>query len=408
MYLDSLVVSNFRVIERTHVEFVHPDRAPGGSLGPKPAIPNVTLLLGDNGAGKSTLIKAVAMAALGPAFVAARLPCDYLVRRGGEDAATVKAKFITHEQDVQSGSPTGILNSEVEVVRRGDVEMPLSIDMDGTAWAPIFSATADAFFVVGYGTTRRVESRDRFDPGARAAASFQRAQRVRGLFEDSYSLVPLSVWLPELTSRNPGRFTQVRHLLNKLLEGTDCEFIGERELGEYLFASNGAAVPFPALSDGYRGYLGWIADLLYHVCETCPKGKKLVDNHGIVLIDEIDLLLHPRWQIRVLPILAKALPNLQFIVTSHSPLVVGSLEWMNLRVMHVDPEHGATADTVREPVHGLDADQVLLTEYFGLSTTRASDYSARLQALSEAAAKGDPAAALALARALSHGSEPGE
>src|SRR5947207_1914827 len=126
---------------------------------------------------------------------------------------------------------------------------------------------------------------------------------------------------------NKGRYTQVKNLINRLSGKEHYTFTGDMDGGEYLFERGGLKIPFPALSDGYRAYLGWIGDLLYHVCFTTPTGAKLVENRGIVMVDEIDLHLHPKWQMTVLPILARELPNLQFIVTSHSPLLVGSLEW---------------------------------------------------------------------------------
>src|SRR5690348_17444441 len=73
----------------------------------------------------------------------------------------------------------------------------------------------------------------------------------------------------------------------------------------------------------------------------------------------------------ILPTLAKTLPNIQFIVTSHSPLIVGSLEWMNIILMASGKQRCTEAKRVKWAVHGLDADQVLLTDFFGLSSTRA-------------------------------------
>ena len=120
----------------------------------------------------------------------------------------------------------------------------------------------------------------------------------------------------------------------------------------------------PALSDGYRAFLGWVGDLLYHISVTCPPGKKLIDNRGIVMVDEIDLHLHPKWQMTILPTLARELPNIQFIVTSHSPLIVGSLEWMNILLMKAGANQSSEPARVEWAVHGLDADQVLLTDFF--------------------------------------------
>ena len=169
---------------------------------------------------------------------------------------------------------------------------------------------------------------------------------------------------------------------------------------------NGLKIPFPALSDGYRAFLGWIGDLLYHVCQTCPPENKLQENKGIVMIDEIDLHLHPKWQMTILPTLSKCLQNIQFIVTSHSPLVVGTLEWMNIILMDFDSEKMISQPKrLEESVHGLDADQILLTDFFGLDSTRVEVKERSLKELSLSARKGNTDAALELLKQMTVGME---
>ncbi len=235
--------------------------------------------------------------------------------------------------------------------------------------------------------------------------SFARAQRVNGLFEEAYALYPLNAWLPQFQRKNPGRYTQVVHLINGLLKEAGYTFEGEMEGQDFLFNYQGLKVPFPALSDGYRAFLGWVGDLLFHVCMTAPSGRKLRENQGIVMVDEIDLHLHPKWQLTVLETLSRELPNLQFIVTSHSPLLVGSLEWMNILVMRPGPRQSSTAERVELPVHGLDADQILLTDFFGLESTRAPGKRQTLKKLSQKASQGDTEAAKRLLLEMSRGAE---
>ena len=126
------------------------------------------------------------------------------------------------------------------------------------------------------------------------------------------------------------------------------------------------------------------------------------------MVDEIDLHLHPKWQMKVIPTLAKALPNIQFILTSHSPLVAGSLEWMNIIPMKASTRLVTRAQRVRESIHGLDADQILLTDFFGLSTTRAESKERQLKELTLRARKGDTKAAKELLKEMSRGLEQGK
>jgi hypothetical protein len=134
-----------------------------------------------------------------------------------------------------------------------------------------------------------------------------------------------------------------------------------------------------------------------------------VQNRGVVLVDEIDLHLHPEWQRRVIPLLAKTFPNIQFIFTTHSPIVVGSVEWSNIHVLSVDGPI-----QMSEAVSGLSAEQILLSPYFGLETTRSDRKLEELAALESKAQKavspaepaGDAfAAAMDYMRSLTLGTE---
>ncbi len=406
MYIDDLEIENFRTFRKSKITFCHADRDFGAAKMPRPQLPNLNLLLANNGYGKTSLLKAVALAALGPAVGRSGIYPYRLIRReagaNNLNRAVLKAGFTAHEQD---DAPFSKIDSRVEVRPEGDLEILDWTYADPKPWHPVFSSDSDAFFMVGYGATRRVGKTTRMEAGGKAS---RRAARVMGLFEEDFLLRPLNSWLPRYAASKQlkGRYVQAVHLLNGLVGRDGWEFTGRTDKeGEYLFGKRGSEVPFPALSDGYRAFLGWLGDLLFHVCETCPSGKKLRDNKGIVMVDEIDLHLHPKWQMTVLQTLAKELPNLQFIVTSHSPLIVGSLEWMNIIVMQPGAKQSSTAERIEWAVHGLDADQVLLTDFFGMKSTRAPGKKRTLKELSLKARAGDTEAAKELLAQMSRGME---
>lgn len=409
MYINSIKLTNFRTFREFEITFVHPNSRYSKHDIPKPLLSNVNLLLSNNGFGKTTLLKAIALAALGPAVGDSGIFPYRLIRqepfsssRSQPHEAIIEASFTPNEQDKTSAK---CVKSQITVTRRGDLESIRWTHKNDKPWNPIFSSSSDAYFFVGYGATRRVEKTNRVDMGSRKYSAYVRAQRVLSLFEESYSLIPLNSWLPDLQQRNPGRFKQVATLINQLMGPGHYSFTGEMEEREYLFERNGLKVPFPALSDGYRAFLGWVGDLLYHVCETCPSGQKLKGNKGIVIVDEIDLHLHPKWQLTVLSTLSIHLPNIQFIVTSHSPLIVGSLEWMNIIAMLPGENESSIAQRIEWPVHGLDADQILLTDFFGLKSTRAPSKKRTLKELTLKAREGDTKAAKQLLEEMSKGAE---
>src|SRR5262249_30339261 len=167
------------------------------------------------------------------------------------------------------------------------------------------------------------------------------------------------------------RRTEVTELFNRLLPD-EIKFVPRSSGTESLmFEHEGVSVPFAALSDGYRAYAGLVADVLYQLHANSSAHWALAQIPGIVLIDEIDLRLHPSWQRHVLAQLATSLPKLQFIVSTHSSIVAGTVPDESLFVLRRQPDGAVTAANPEESIYGKTADEILLSSYFGLKTTRA-------------------------------------
>ena len=172
-----------------------------------------------------------------------------------------------------------------------------------------------------------------FSPSSEDKRRARRYQRVASLFEDHVALRPLQSWFPRLTE---DRKVEVIHLLARALP-ENVSFQGDMEGEDYVFAFNGVPTPFPALSDGYKAFIGWLSDLVGHMTSV-SEGRSLRDLTGIVLVDEIDLHLHPSWQRDVVARLSRAFPLLQFVFTSHSPLVASSVQSKNVVVTGSDAD----------------------------------------------------------------------
>jgi predicted ATP-binding protein involved in virulence len=120
---------------------------------------------------------------------------------------------------------------------------------------------------------------------------------------------------------------------------------------------DGTSLPLSALSDGYRTLVGLVVDIAARAHRLNPQlgERAAAEIEGVVLIDEIDLHLHPKLQQTVLARLREAFPKLQFVVTTHAPQVIGSCEARWLRVLKpgaIEPEHVGHA-------RGLDVNTVL-------------------------------------------------
>jgi len=359
--------------------------------------------------GKSTVLKAAAIALMSPIIGSTGYRPYSLVRQETEGVATghtdIGASVRLYAQDFLDSPHVEPYSTwlEVRVSRRHTTETcEPSIKPEDPHWEAMYADSSPAFFFVGYGASRTVESPEKVDRGLRRRSRHLRYDRVAGLFEEQATLIPPDFWLPEFQILNPERYKEVATLLGKLLpEGTSFRVREGRE--ECRFYHRGLEVQFDALSDGYRAYIGWISDLLYHMCLCCPNGEKLIDHRGIVMIDEVDLHLHPEWQRVVLPTISQAFPRLQFICTTHSPIVAGTVESANLHLVLPDGDKASVLVRPEVEVHGLTAAQILQSSHFGLVTTRAPDFYEELQEVSRAVSRGEPGAAVRFMEMISLG-----
>ena len=137
----------------------------------------------------------------------------------------------------------------------------------------------------------------------------------------------------------------------------------------------GQALSLGQLPDGVRSTLAWIADYLRRqeifAWETGQPGLR----KGILLIDEVDAHLHPKWQRHILPAMRAAFPEVQIIVTTHSPFVIASCREARVHVLELDEKGRATA---RPPIPAPVGQRIGATikDIFGVS----SDYDLETEA----------------------------
>jgi len=368
VYLKSIDIENLRCFAAADASF----SAPNGRQ-----LSNINLLLGDNGSGKSTVLKAIALVLLGATLGTSGFRPFHLVRRGKmrewapgvsvakEHELKIEAEFIEEDRPL-------VARVALRPVGEEDVLLPQKTGYGEGFETPdeLYKGDVSRYFLCGYGSNRLSEKGHMFDASDRLKGRSVRYQRVSSLFDEGATLVPFSQVLQRAGLEDERR-EEIRQVLDTLLEEHLVTFSGI-SLGEtqYFTDSRGIHIPFGALSDGYQAFLSWVGDLLYQLCTVTPAGVRLAATQGIVLIDEIDTFLHPNWQRTVLAQVSLAFPSLQFFVTSHSPILAGTVEPDNLYVCEsVDGKQ--VIRKASEGIYGKTAEDILLSSYFGLKSTRA-------------------------------------
>jgi hypothetical protein len=178
------------------------------------------------------------------------------------------------------------------------------------------------YFVVGYGASRRLNTGENAWFSQRGTYQNERSNNVATLFRNDAELNPLTAWAIDLdyqADSPTGGLSVIREALDGLLPGVRFHSI-DKVKKHLLFESAEGIVPLHLLSDGYQNMTAWIGDLLSRISATFKDYKTPFQARGLLLIDEVDLHIHPIWQRHLLSFLKTRLPNFQIVATTHSPL----------------------------------------------------------------------------------------
>ncbi len=338
-----------------------------------------TIILGENGVGKTTLLQS--LAAFQPDLehrTSFNTDNFYLMgasgtlrtrQRTSRSTFTLKCRVA---DKLQSFALEGIIGVLTIVTRREGG----SFHGDGLS--------NNGLICYGYGANRRM--------GKVSLAEQRTDDTTASLFSDDVDLINAEEWLlqadyaasraPKNNTRAAKRRDQVKDILTELLPDVlDIRFSApENEIGppSVEFRTYYGWVRLKDLSLGYRTLLTWMVDLASRLFDRYPKSANPLAEPAVVLVDEIDLHLHPRWQRTLLGFLSARFPNTQFIATAHSPLVVQAAADANIVLLRRDGDH-VVIDNDVERIKNWRVDQILTSELFGLESARPPQVSPALE-----------------------------
>ena len=388
MYIHKISLRNIRGFETLDFDLSRPDGKYAGW----------TVFTGDNGSGKSTLLKALAVCLTGKDTARALQPSFHRWIRHSEthSESFIQIEVVTTENDdalADSGrAPLSTFPARIVLVNGGketSLQTALPPGKPKSYHTPertIWSSAAAGWFSCGYGPFRRVFGAS---PEAMQQMVAPSTARFATMFQEAASLAEADRWLRDLKYKELENKQAEKEQLEIVLSLLKDELMPNQLTvarvdsdGLWLRDRNGIELAWNEMSDGYRAALALLTDIVRHLINAYgvagltdrdPDGRLFIKRSGVVLIDEIDAHLHPEWQREIGFWLKRHFPNIQFLVTTHSPIICQAADPNGLFVL---PEPGSDAkpcplsDEEYRKVIASRPDTILLTSAFGLQNTR--------------------------------------
>ena len=373
MYLEKLKLHNFRCYKKLEIDFNR----------------QLTVLVGKNGSGKTTVLEAIAIA-LGTWFVGFNIVNAKGINKRTDPLR--KAYQIGATDDVQTQFPV-----EIEAWGKIEESKDQILHWKRELYTPTGTMTTkDAKQIVEYAAEyQKAISEGRTDIYLPMVAYygtgrlwdyhrqkrtdvFKVSSRTNGYIDclDGTANVKLMMdWFQIMTINKYQRqeenlesnpeldtvYLAMEKCLTNLSGYSDVKIrynMGTQELDVYYSEQDKQRmrIPLNQLSDGYKGMISLVADIAYRMATLNPQlgTEVLSKGDGVVLIDEVDLHLHPAWQQKVIDNLMNIFPKVQFIVSTHAPAIISSVKTDKLRILS-NKEVCMTANQV----YGKDVNSVM-------------------------------------------------
>ncbi len=311
------------------------------SRDPTPCI----MLLGENATGKSSVLQAIKLTLM-PEEDRTRL-------------RPVSASFTSKQRP-----------AEIEITLDNDEICLLTSNARGS-----FEAKSPAnCIVIGYGARRYFSTRPR---------DTRKKYLNATLFDPLAMLRDPRDWLG---AQEKYTFNAIARALRSILALRDDESIIQTNRRELLIKTHNELIPVEHLSDGYKSLFIMSIDIMR---ELLSHWDNLEVAEAIVLIDEVETHLHPRWKMRVMAALREAMPRVQFICTTHDPLCLRGMKNGEVLLLQRDSNHEIQAYSDLPDISTLRIEQILSSDYFGLSSTEDPGQDYIIRRLAELAGIGE-------------------
>ncbi len=361
MRIKELHLENFRGFEKLDIVF--------------PENSNVAVFIGENGSGKTTVLDAI------------RINLGFFLYKALQD---VRFFDLLNEKDVKFGSDDFLNTLLISQGNEKDVKINSSIKLGHNSqgsFPDLFDIknNENISIIVHYGSKKYKETENNNQLKRLQFLSFQNAlnnpingdndllewikfettrqdkQRLKNRnfdYEEKNLKIVSDVVIRFLNEFSDNSFSSLHLETIELPKQNIFDFRTEDIL---IIEKDKNRINIDYLSSGEKLLLQLLADISRRLTLANPSLENPLKGNGIILIDEIDLHLHPKWQRNILPALTKTFPNVQFIVTTHSPQIVSSVPNESIFVLRDNQlinndfySEGRDANAILQDVFGIE------------------------------------------------------
>ena len=325
MYLEKVHIKNYKGIEEIDIDLK----------------PGINLLIGDNGAGKTSVLEGVAVALSGLFVNVAGVSTKNFIK---EDVRMIidpigdASTSVTYCEPISAGCNLKICTGEEYKWNRIKEELSSTHtkinDKAVCAWMKkLTNQTNSILPLVSFQSAARAWKVRRGDFGTELQKKLDdRRCGYIGCLDSSMDVKSIQQWCmkQEVIAVNKGKVREYETFkniisifmkeINELDESPEVYY--SPQFGELAYKDSKEDMAISKLSAGYQSLLWMIMDLAYRVCLLNPELSDRSQIKGIVLIDEIDMHLHPKWQWNIIKALSTTFENVQFVIATHSPFLL--------------------------------------------------------------------------------------
>ena len=360
MFLKNIRISNFKSIEDTKIEFEK----------------GFNIIIGDNGVGKTSILEAISVALGGflvgldnvntKHFTKDEIRCESEILGQG----SYNIKYITpiqvdseieldNEDYKWTRKKSSIKSSRSTVEPRDICKKAGSLSNDSKAILPLLNYQSVArMWAQKREKSENIFKKDNFSRNAGYIDCLSQESNVKLLLNWCRRMEQIS-WQED---QKIAEYEAVKNSLAKFMSIMNDETVSrvlyDKKREELMYKEGDKILPIGYLSAGYQSLIWMVLEIAYRMAVLNPNLLENVANKtdGIVLIDELDLHLHPKWQWKVIEALKSTFPKVQFIATTHSPIILASCK--GERVISINSNMGIS---YRKSSYGLQVNDVLVS-----------------------------------------------